>query len=97
MQSILDQTYKNIEIVIVDDGSKDQSPSIVKTLLKNTGQVKYVHQNQGVSVARNTGIENASGEYIAFLDSDDLWHPTKIEKQIESMHKTTWTRAIVVI
>ncbi|MGG8363830.1 glycosyltransferase family 2 protein, partial [Bacillus cereus] len=89
MQSILDQTYKNIEIVIVDDGSKDQSPSIVKNLAeKYPGQVKYVHQkNQGVSVARNTGIENASGEYIAFLDSDDLWHPTKIEKQVESMHK----------
>ncbi|MCR1808488.1 glycosyltransferase family 2 protein [Stenotrophomonas geniculata] len=89
MQSILDQTYKNIEIVIVDDGSKDQSPSIVKNLAeKYLGQVKYVHQkNQGVSVARNTGIENASGEYIAFLDSDDLWHPTKIEKQVESMHK----------
>ncbi len=89
MQSILDQTYKNIEIVIVDDGSKDQSPSIVKNLAeKYPGQVKYVHQkNQGVSVARNTGIENASGEYVAFLDSDDLWHPTKIEKQVESMHK----------
>ncbi|MDF4756482.1 glycosyltransferase family A protein, partial [Vibrio parahaemolyticus] len=89
MESILNQTYKNIEIVIVDDGSKDQSSSIVKNLKKKyPEQIKYILQeNQGVSVARNTGIENASGEYISFLDSDDLWHPTKIEKQIESMHK----------
>ncbi|MGH0430439.1 glycosyltransferase family 2 protein [Bacillus hominis] len=89
MESILNQTYKHIEIVIVDDGSKDQSSSIVKNLeQKYPGQIKYVSQeNQGVSVARNTGIENASGEYVAFLDSDDLWHPTKIEKQVESMHK----------
>ncbi|PEC23566.1 glycosyltransferase family 2 protein [Bacillus cereus] len=89
MESILNQTYKNIEIVIVDDGSKDQSSFIVKNLEKKyPQQIKYILQeNQGVSVARNTGIENASGEYISFLDSDDLWHPTKIEKQIESMHK----------
>lgn len=90
MESILNQTYKNIEIVIVDDGSKDQSSSIVKNLKKKyPEQIKYILQeNQGVSVARNTGIENASGEYISFLDSDDLWHPTKIEKQITSMQKS---------
>ncbi len=89
MESILNQTYKNIEIVIVDDGSKDQSSSIVKNFKKKyPEQIKYISQeNQGVSVARNTGIENANGEYISFLDSDDLWHSTKIEKQIESMHK----------
>lgn len=89
MESILNQTYKNIEIVIVDDGSKDQSSSIVKNFKKKyPEQIKYILQeNQGVSVARNTGIENANGEYISFLDSDDLWHSTKIEKQIESMHK----------
>ncbi|TPV38786.1 glycosyltransferase family 2 protein [Bacillus dicomae] len=89
MESILNQTYKNIEIVIVDDGSKDQSSSIVQNLKKKyPEQIKYILQeNQGVSVARNTGIENANGEYISFLDSDDLWHSTKIEKQIESMHK----------
>ncbi|OTW74713.1 beta-1,3-N-acetylglucosaminyltransferase [Bacillus thuringiensis serovar cameroun] len=91
MESILNQTYKNIEIVIVDDGSKDRSSTIVKNLeQKYPGQIKYVSQeNQGVAVARNTGIENASGEYVAFLDSDDLWHPIKIEKQIESMHKNS--------
>ncbi len=89
MESILNQTYKNIEIVIVDDGSKDQSSSIVKNFKKKyPEQIQYILQeNQGVSVARNTGIENANGEYISFLDSDDLWHSTKIEKQIESMHK----------
>ncbi len=89
MESILNQTYKNIEIVIVDDGSKDQSSSIVKNLKKKyPEQIQYILQeNQGVSVARNTGIENANGEYISFLDSDDLWHSTKIKKQIESMHK----------
>ncbi len=88
MQSILNQTYQNIEIIVVDDGSKDQSPTIVKELQrKHPEKVRYIHQkNQGVSVARNTGIEHANGEYVAFLDSDDLWHPSKIEKQVQSMH-----------
>ncbi|MED2790596.1 glycosyltransferase family 2 protein [Bacillus wiedmannii] len=88
IKSILNQTYQHIEIVIVDDESTDQSSSIVKQLKeKSPEKIQYVKQkNQGVSVARNTGIENANGQYIAFLDSDDLWHPTKLEKQIQSMH-----------
>ncbi|TKH28855.1 MULTISPECIES: glycosyltransferase family A protein [Bacillus] len=88
IQSILNQTYKNVEIIIIDDDSTDNSASIVKEIINiHPNEIHYIHQqNQGVSVARNTGIENATGEYIAFLDSDDLWHPTKLEKQIQSMH-----------
>ncbi|BCC61857.1 TPA: glycosyltransferase [Bacillus cereus] len=88
IQSILNQTYTNVEIIIIDDDSTDNSASIVKEITNiHPNKIHYIHQqNQGVSVARNTGIENAAGEYIAFLDSDDLWHPTKLEKQIQSMH-----------
>ncbi|WP_448162914.1 glycosyltransferase [Bacillus mobilis] len=88
IESILKQTYNKIELIIVDDESTDNSSYIVKRIQKNyPNKIKYIYQkNQGVSVARNTGIENANGDYIAFLDSDDLWYPTKIEKQIESMY-----------
>lgn len=88
IHSILNQTYQQIEIVIVDDESTDQSSSIVKRIKETSpDKIQYIKQkNQGVSVARNTGIENANGKYIAFLDSDDLWHPTKLEKQVQSMH-----------
>jgi glycosyltransferase involved in cell wall biosynthesis len=88
INSILKQTYTQLEIVVVDDGSTDQSSTIVKQLQEKYPRiVRYIYQeNSGVAVARNTGIEHAKGEYIAFLDSDDLWHTTKIEKQMESIH-----------
>lgn len=68
IQSILNQTYTNVEIIIIDDDSTDNSASIVKEITNiHPNKIHYIHQqNQGVSVARNTGIENATGEYIAF-------------------------------
>lgn len=80
IDSVLEQTFKNVEIVIVDDGSTDDT----REVLAGYGvQVKAVfQQNKGVSAARNTGVKNSTGDLIAFLDADDIWLPTKLEKQV---------------
>lgn len=81
IDSVLAQTYSPIEIIVVDDGSKDAS----RDVLDGYGDriVVLYQKNQGVSAARNNGIGAASGDLIAFLDADDAWLPTKIEKQVE--------------
>lgn len=72
VESVLGQTYSNIELVIVNDGSKDDTETIVKELMKNDSRIKFISvPNGGVSKARNTGIDNATGDYIGFIDSDD--------------------------
>ncbi len=85
VDSILDQTYKNIELIIVDDGSTDNTQDVLKSY---ADRIQYIYQdNAGPSAARNKGIQEAQGEFIAFLDSDDLWKPEKIEKQVELLIK----------
>ncbi len=82
IDSALKQTYPHCEIIIVDDGSTDGTSEAVKPFLKNKN-VRYVYQkNKGLAAARNTGIAHAQGIYIAFLDSDDIFLPTKIERQV---------------
>lgn len=72
---LTEQTYKNIEIVLVDDGSTDNSPELCDSLAKTDSRIKVIHQkNSGVCAARNAGIEASSGEYIGFCDSDDMPH-----------------------
>ncbi len=72
IESLMGQTYKNIEIILVDDGSKDNSYEICKEYAEKDGRIKLIHkENGGLSDARNVGIENATGEYITLLDSDD--------------------------
>ncbi|WP_455539188.1 glycosyltransferase family 2 protein [Terrisporobacter sp.] len=86
IKSIQNQTYTNYELIIVDDGSTDNSANIIKKIMKNDKKIIYIKQkNSGVVVARNTAIENSKGRYIAFLDSDDLWYREKLEKQIKFM------------
>ncbi len=83
IKSVLNQTYTNLEVIVVDDGSKDTGAEIVKDLMIKDSRIKYFLQsNQGVSAARNNAIGHSSGEYLAFLDSDDLWLPQKLEKQM---------------
>ena len=74
IESIVNQTYKNLEIILVDDGSPDNSPKICDNWALKDNRIKVIHkENGGLSSARNAGIQNASGEYIAFIDSDDYF------------------------
>jgi len=83
IQSVINQTYQDFEIIVVDDGSTDNTEDIIKEFQKKDKRIKHIkhNKNKGGSAARNTGIRAARGEYIAFLDSDDEWMPTKLEKQ----------------
>jgi GT2 family glycosyltransferase len=81
--SVLAQTYHDYELIVVDDGSTDATREVLQVFGQ---QLKYIYQkNQERSAARNTGIRAASGELIAFLDSDDLWHPEKLERQVVAL------------
>lgn len=89
IQSILEQEFKDIEIVIVDDGSNDGSSELCDRLKDNDRRIKVIHQsNKGLSGARNTGIENCSGNYIGFIDSDD-WIAKDFYKHLISIAKST--------
>src|SRR6056297_2055943 len=85
IKSVLNQAYKNLEIIIVDDGSDDNTYEVLENLGKNDNRINYIKhaKNRGNAAARNTALKNSSGEYIAFMDDDDEWiDPHKIEKQI---------------
>ncbi|MFW6271393.1 MAG: glycosyltransferase family 2 protein [Bacillota bacterium] len=92
IESVLSQSYNNWEIIIVDDCSTDNGVNIVKKYQKNNDRIKLIEleKNSGAAIARNTAIKNANGRYIAFLDSDDLWHPDKLKKQIQFMQKNDY-------
>ena len=83
--SVINQTYKDIEIIVVDDNSSDNSLSIINGIKDKRIKVIKLNKNSGVAIARNKGIDKASGNYICFLDSDDYWYLDKIEKQVKFM------------
>lgn len=86
LNSILNQTYKNFELIIVDDGSNDGSKDICDEYLKKNKKIKVIHkQNGGLSDARNFGVEKACGDYLLFIDSDDYIEPLLLEKLNESL------------
>jgi glycosyltransferase involved in cell wall biosynthesis len=89
IESVLRQTYDDFEVVIVDDCSTDETKATVEEY--EDDRIRYVShdENRGASAARNTGIKRSSGEYVAFLDSDDEWHPKKLEKQISTFAETS--------
>jgi len=83
IECVLEQTYENKEILVVDDGSTDNTQQIVRQYVERS-EVKYFYQkNKGPAASRNTGIRNATGEYVSFLDADDLWDRAKLQKSIE--------------
>ncbi|MBP3817233.1 MAG: glycosyltransferase family 2 protein [Butyrivibrio sp.] len=86
IESVLAQTYTEWEMIIIDDGSKDNSAEIIKSY--NVPKIQYVYQNNaGSAAARNNGIRRAQGQYIALLDSDDIWLPNFLECQIKYMRE----------
>ena len=88
VDSLVNQTYKNLEIILVDDGSTDNSGQLCEEHAKTDARIKVVHQkNQGLSGARNTGIDNATGKYIFFLDSDDYLTYDALEKLLDQLHR----------
>ncbi|MGL4760508.1 MAG: glycosyltransferase family 2 protein [Sarcina sp.] len=86
LRSAINQTYENKEIILIDDGSNDGSGEVIKKYL-NKNIFYFYQENKGVSVARNKGIELASGDYIMFLDSDDILDENKVIKQIEAIKR----------
>jgi glycosyltransferase involved in cell wall biosynthesis len=83
VKTILAQDYDNIEILLVNDGSKDSSEKLINILAENNSNIKGFHKkNGGVAAARNYGIERANGELVAFCDQDDFWLPSKLSKQV---------------
>jgi glycosyltransferase involved in cell wall biosynthesis len=95
INSVLAQTYQYFEIIIVDDGSTDETEVVIRRF--NDNRIKYIkhQQTKGPGAARNSGIDASSGDYIAFLDSDDEWLPTKLEKQIDLFKKSSFNTALI--
>lgn len=88
IESVISQTYKNWEMIIIDDGSKDNSESVIKKYAEKDPRIKYFKQeNGGSAAARNNGIRRADGQYIALLDADDIWLPEFLKKQISFMKR----------
>ena len=84
IKSVLAQTYSDFEIIVVDDGSPDKSVEVCQQF--DDPRIRIIRQpNRGLPGARNTGIRNAVGDYIALLDADDLWHPQKLEKHVQHL------------
>lgn len=86
IKSVLSQSYSDLEVIVVDDGSADGTRNIISSI--KDSRISYIYQvNQGLASARNSGIEIASGEYIGFLDADDIWMPNKLELQLSRFKK----------
>ncbi len=84
LASVLSQTYTNIEVLVVDDGSRDRTAEIVQAVAERDRRVRLLpSSNQGVAAARNLAIDHSVGEYIAPLDADDIWYPQKLDKQVD--------------
>ena len=85
--SVINQSYKNLELLITDDCSSDGTRSCIEEIAKIDVRIKYfgLSENSGAAVARNNSLKNAKGRYIAFLDADDIWLETKLEQQLEFM------------
>lgn len=90
IDSVLSQTYKNFELIVVDDGSNDGTAKLAEKIADEDGRVRVFlnKKNAGVSYSRKCGLQKARGNWIAILDSDDAWMPDKLEKQVELQERT---------
>jgi glycosyltransferase involved in cell wall biosynthesis len=102
IESVLDQTFTDLELIVLDDSSVDASRDIIRNYASQDSRVKYVfhHANRGIGNTINEGIETAAGKFIAFLDSDDLWARDKLEKQLAILEKdedlVVWTDGEII-
>lgn len=89
IESVIGQTYSDWELIVINDCSKDDTLDILKTYAKDDARIKIINNdvNSGVSISRNRGVQAAAGEYIAFLDSDDMWRNDKLQKQTDLMNR----------
>ena len=89
IRCVIAQKYQEWELILVDDGSSDTSIAVIQTMQQKDTRIKLLQNNENMGPARtrNLGIEHAKGRYLAFLDSDDIWHPDKLEKQITFMQE----------
>lgn len=93
INSVLSQTFQNWELIIIDDCSQDNSIQVITKWCETDNRIQLIQltENSGAAVARNKGIEVAGGRYIAFLDSDDIWLPNKLEKQLKFMQDNQYS------
>ncbi|WAR44083.1 glycosyltransferase family 2 protein [Methylomonas rapida] len=96
LRSVLSQTYSNFEVIVIDDGSLDATRKIAEAFADTRVQVISHKKSLGAQAARNTGIKNARGEWIAFQDSDDEWIPEKLEKQVAALTSMNWNDRLVI-
>lgn len=91
MESVLDQSYINLELIIADDASTDQTEALVKRMMEKDGRIKYIKadKNAGANAARNMGASIATGDYVAFIDSDAVWRKNKLERQLQIFEKNS--------
>src|SRR6185369_14122248 len=83
IDSVLAQTFKDFEVIVIDDGSTDETESLMH---KYGSAVRYIrHENRGVALTRNRGIDESRGRYVAFLDADDVWLPHKLDRQLTAL------------
>ena len=89
IRSVIAQSISDWELFVIDDGSCDRTKEIVAALVEKDARIQFMRnpENMGVAKTRNRGIEQARGTYIAFLDSDDVWHPEKLERQLKKMQE----------
>lgn len=92
LDSVINQSYKNWEVIVVDDCSTDNTADVVQEYIKKDNRIKYhkLEKNSGAAVARNKAVDLAAGKYMAFLDSDDVWFPEKLTKQIGFMEENDY-------
>ena len=92
LDSVINQTYQNWEVIVVDDCSTDITVEIVQGYNKKENRIRYhkLQENSGAAIARNKAIDLAKGKYMAFLDSDDVWFPEKLTKQISFMEANNY-------
>ena len=101
LRSVLGQTHRRLEVIVIDDGSTDETDSLLQALASGDPRLKLLRQNhKGAQAARNFGYEASTGDFVSFLDDDDLWHPDKLEKQLAAFEpevdgvicQTVWFR-----